>query len=179
VAETLYADVTCQLSAEEVGGWTPEHMRNRKMSVGVTWNSQQPSHRVYLEQDVEALVAELEQARMVVGYNCLAFDFEILRGYRSFQPKRILDLCSSLRERTGQQIPISSVWKGTFGSELGSDGLDRIELWRAGQLPLLVESCVRHLCHIRQIHEYGLQHGRIAFLDRYGELRKVNVDWTV
>lgn len=178
-ATTLYADVSCQLSAEEVGGWTPEHMRRRKLSVAVTWSNDVPSPQVYTEQDVDALVVALEQAKVVVGYNCLAFDFEILRGYRSFQPKRVLDLCSDLRKRTGQQISISSVWEGSFSSEVGSTGLDRIELWRSGQLPLLAESCINHLRHIRQIHEYGLQHGRIAYRDRFGRLRKVKVDWTV
>ena len=155
-------------------------MRRRKLSVAVTWSSSQPTHRVYYEQDVEALIAEMQRARVVVGYNCRNFDFQILRGYRPFKPKRSLDLFANLATLSGQKpIPISSVWKGTFGDELKSDGLERMELWRSGQLPLLVQSCVEHLSHIRKIHEFGVEHGYVAFVDRFRELRKVKVDWNV
>ena len=155
-------------------------MRCRKLSVAVTWSSNQPTHRVYFEQDVDALITEMQRARLVVGYNCRNFDFQILRGYRPFKPRRSLDLFTNLTMLSGQKpIPINSVWKGTFKSEIDSDGADRIELWRSGQLPLLVESCVAHLGRIRKIHEFGIEHGYVAFVDRFKRLQRVEVNWNV
>jgi len=175
----LYIDVSCQLSAQEVGGWTSVHMRRRKLSMADTWSTDDPSHQIYAEQDVDALVVALEASEVVIGYNCTAFDFEIIRGYRPFQPKRVLDLFSALRERTGQQIPISSVSKGIWGSDVVPSGVDRIELWKSGNLPLLADACANQVRTIRKIHEYGLEHGRVAYADRFGRVRQVKVDWRV
>jgi DEAD/DEAH box helicase domain-containing protein len=180
MAETLYVDVTCQLSAEEVGGWEPDCMHRRGIAAAVTWNNNQPPRRTYREHEFEELVDELESARVVVGYNCQNFDFEIIRGYCDVSPRRSLDMFADLRHLTGQELPINAVLKGTFGGQISADNpLDQIKWWREEQYQLVEESIARSVAHIRSIHEFGLEHGYVRYVGRFGRTEAVNVDWRV
>ena len=68
----VYFDLETQKSADEVGGWN--HAGDMLMSVGVTYSTARGGYRVYGERQVDELIAELQRADLVVGYNILGFD---------------------------------------------------------------------------------------------------------
>jgi DEAD/DEAH box helicase domain-containing protein len=74
-------DLETQNSFDDVGGY--RNTRALKMSVGVTWNSADQAFHRYGEQDVPALIEELKSASLVVGFNVLNFDYEVLMAYTS------------------------------------------------------------------------------------------------
>ena len=75
----VYFDLETQKSAEDVGGW--DKISNMKMSVAVTYSTTRGDYKIYGESQVEDLIRELMRADLVVGFNNLRFDYEVLHGY--------------------------------------------------------------------------------------------------
>jgi len=78
-ANIVYFDLETQKSAAEVGGW--DHIRDMKMSVGVTYSTTRKTYEIYGEDRVNELIDELMRADLVVGFNHIRFDYEVLYGY--------------------------------------------------------------------------------------------------
>ena len=78
----VYFDLETQKSAEDVGGWN--NISKMAMSVGVTYSTQRGEYRIYGETEVDELLKELQRADLVVGFNQLRFDYEVLHGYTVF-----------------------------------------------------------------------------------------------
>src|SRR6187402_3840917 len=75
----VYFDLETQKSADEVGGW--DKISRMGMSVGVTYSTARGDYRIYGEPQVNDLVTELQRADLVVGFNVMRFDYEVLHGY--------------------------------------------------------------------------------------------------
>ena len=84
----VYFDLETQRTANDVGGW--ERKRDMGMSVGVTYSTGTGEYSIYSEKTVDGLVDQLRRADLVVGFNILHFDYEVLMGYT------VLDLPSQL-----------------------------------------------------------------------------------
>src|SRR5687767_2820242 len=78
----VYFDLETQKSAEEVGGW--HKIRDMRMSVGVTYSTARGEYKIYSEGQVNHLIEELRRADLVVGFNNLRFDYEVLLGHNDF-----------------------------------------------------------------------------------------------
>src|SRR5216117_68710 len=68
----VYFDLETQKSADEVGGW--DKLSRMRMSIGVTYSTKRGDYRIYCEKQVNDLVAELQRADFVVGFNNLRLD---------------------------------------------------------------------------------------------------------
>ncbi|HMO65997.1 MAG TPA: helicase, partial [Verrucomicrobiota bacterium] len=77
----VYFDLETQKSADEVGGWG--RIRDMKMSVGVTYSTARGGYAIYGERRVQELIAELQRADLVVGFNVLGFDYTVLESYHA------------------------------------------------------------------------------------------------
>src|SRR6476646_4805460 len=93
----VYFDLETQKSAEEVGGWN--RISEMKMSIGVTYSTERGSYRIYGEKNVNDLLTELSRADLVVGFNHLRFDYEVLHGYTALDLRQIptLDMMIELQ----------------------------------------------------------------------------------
>ena len=78
----VYFDLETQKSADEVGGW--DKIRLMRMSVGVTYSTARGDYKIYGEKQVNELMEELRRADLVVGFNVLRFDYEVLQGHNVF-----------------------------------------------------------------------------------------------
>ena len=85
----VYFDLETQRTANDVGGW--EKKRDMGMSLGVTYSTNLTEYRIYPENRVDDLIQQLLRADLVVGFNVVNFDYEVLMGYT------ILDLPLQLR----------------------------------------------------------------------------------
>ena len=92
MSNILYFDLETQKSADEVGGWS--NMHDMRMSVGVTFSTARNEYRIYDERQVNQLIADLQRADLIVGFNHLRFDYEVLHGYTTFDLRQLptLDL---------------------------------------------------------------------------------------
>src|SRR3954471_20786405 len=79
VQDVVYFDLETQRTANDAGGW--HRKRDMGMSIGVTYSTRLDEYRIYTEKNVQALVDQLVRADLVVGFNVINFDYEVLMAY--------------------------------------------------------------------------------------------------
>ncbi len=71
-------DLETQKLAEDVGGW--RNVRKMGLSVAVV-HTEQDGFLTFTEETVAELISLLKKASLVVGFNHLRFDYEVLKAY--------------------------------------------------------------------------------------------------
>ena len=176
--DMVYFDLETQRTANDAGGWDKKAAMG--MTVGVTYSTRTGQYKVYGESDVHDLVQQLQQADLVVGYNVINFDYEVLMGYTVIDIAHsvpTLDLMVELEKTIGHRIGLDSVAQSTIGSGKTADGLDAIKWWREGRKLDVARYCCFDVKVTRLVHEYGMANGHVFFQDRLGRKRQVAVDW--
>src|SRR5579859_4857747 len=127
----VYFDLETQKSAEDVGGW--DKISAMGMSVGVTYSTAAGSYKIYGEKQVDELIRELQRADLVVGFNNLRFDYEVLHGYTALDLRQLptLDMLVELHEKLQHRLSLDSIAVATFGVEKTAEGMQAIEIGRA------------------------------------------------
>lgn len=173
----VYFDLETQKSADEVGGWN--HIRDMRMSVGVTFSTARGTYQIYDEAQVHDLIQELQRADLVVGYNQVRFDYEVLHGYTVLDLSQIpsFDILVDLQRKLNHRLPLDSLAQATLGVEKTSEGLQAIRWFREGKLVEVAEYCCYDVKITRLLHEYGLQHKQLFYRNRFGTKLSVQVDW--
>jgi DEAD/DEAH box helicase domain-containing protein len=173
----VYFDLETQKSADEVGGWG--NIRDMRMSIGVTFSTQRNSYRIYSEKQVDDLVTELLRADLVIGFNHLNFDYEVLHGYTVVDLKQVpaLDLLLELQKTINHRLSLDAVAVSTLGVEKTSEGLQAIKWFREGKLLDIAEYCCYDVKITRLVHEYGRTHKQLFYRNRFGNKLSVPVSW--
>lgn len=173
----VYFDLETQKSADEVGGW--DKIRDLKMSLGVTYSTARGGYHVYPEADVGDLIRELQRADLVVGFNVLRFDYEVLHGYTVFDLTQLptLDMLVVLHETLKHRLSLDSIASATFGLEKTSEGLQAIRWFKEGRLLEIAEYCCFDVKLTKLVHEYGARHRQLFYKNRFGAKMSVPVKW--
>ena len=164
----LYFDLETQKSAEDVGGWS--HIRDMRMSIGVTFGTRQGEYKIYGEKQVDQLIAELMRADLVVGFNNLRFDYEVLHHYTVMDLRQIptLDMMVELQKTLNHRLSLDSLAVSTLGVEKTAEGTQSIEWLRQGRLVEIAEYCCYDVKITRMLHEYGVKHKQVYYRNRFG-----------
>ncbi len=173
----VYFDLETQKSAEEVGGWGK--IRDMKMSLGVTYSTARGGYRIYGEPEVNELLRELQRADLVVGFNHLRFDFEVLHGYTVMDLTQLpsLDMLIELKEKLGHRLGLDAIAEATFGLGKTSEGLQALEWFKQGKMLEIAEYCCFDVKLTKLVHEFGVQHKQLFYKNRFGAVLSVGVDW--
>lgn len=173
----VYFDLETQKSADEVGGW--DNIRDMQMSVGVTFSTQRGTYRIYSEREVDDLVRELLRADLVIGFNHLNFDYEVLHRYTVFDLKQVpaLDLLLELQKLVNHRLSLDAIAASTLGVEKTSEGMQAIKWFREGRLLDVAEYCCYDVKITRLVHEYGAAHKQLYYRNRFGNKVPVSVSW--
>lgn len=176
--DIVYFDLETQRTANDAGGWDKKSAMG--MTVGVTFSTRTGQYAIYGEERVHDLVQQLQQADLVVGYNVISFDYEVLMGYSVIDLAHsvpTLDLMVDLEKTIGHRIGLDSVAQATTGCGKTADGLDAIKWWREGRRLDVARYCCFDVKVTRLVHEFGMDHGHVFFNDRLGRKRQVPVGW--
>ena len=173
----VYFDLETQKSADEVGGWG--NIAKMGMSVGVTCSSASGEYKIYGERQVDDLIAELQRADLIVGFNNLRFDYEVLHGYTSLDLTQLptLDMLVELQKTLNHRLSLDSIATATFGVEKTAEGLQAIRWFKDGRLVEIAEYCCYDVKITRLVHEYGRQHRQLHYSNRFGKKMTVPVSW--
>lgn len=173
----VYFDLETQRSADEVGGWS--HISRMGMSLGVTFSTARGEYVIYGERHVNELLADLQRADLVVGFNVLRFDYEVLHGYTPFDLRQLptLDLMVDLAEKLQHRLSLDSIATATFGLEKTAEGLQAIQWFKEGKLMEIAEYCCYDVKLTKLVHEHGQQHRQIHFHNRFNKKMTVPVNW--
>lgn len=176
----VYFDLETQKSADEVGGW--DRIREMRMSVGVTYSTTRGSYKIYGETEVNALIEELRRADLVVGFNSMRFDYEVLAGHNPFfdtEQVPTLDLMIDLQTTLQHRLSLDAIASATLGVEKTSEGLQAIRWFKEGKLLQIAEYCCYDVKITRMVHEYGHHQKQLHYVNRFGKKLTVPVAWTI
>jgi hypothetical protein len=172
----IYFDLETQKSSTEVGGW--DRKRDMLMSVGVTFSTAEGRYKIFAEQDVDDLIKELMRADLVVGFNIVNFDYEVLSRYSPLDLRMTptLDLMIELTSKLGHRLSLESLAKASLGAPKMADGEIALRWWKEGKLLEIAEYCCYDVKITKTLHEVG-KRGEVHYLDRLGQKHSVKVNW--
>jgi len=175
--QVVYFDLETQKSADEVGGWN--NISKMGMSIGVTYNTALQEYKIYHEKQIDELIRDLQRADLVVGFNHLRFDYEVLHGYTSFDLTQLptLDLMVDLQNKLNHRLSLDSIATATFGVEKTAEGLQAIRWFKDGRLLDIAEYCCYDVKLTKLVHEHGCHHRQIHYANRFGKKMTVPVNW--
>ena len=173
----VYFDLETQKSADEVGGWN--NINRMGLSVGVTYSTARGDYKIYGEKQVNDLLNELQRADLVVGFNVLRFDYEVLHGYTPFDLTQLptLDMLVDLQAILNHRLSLDSIATATFGVEKTAEGLQAIEWFKEGKMLEIAEYCCYDVKITKLVHEYGVSQRQLHYTNRFGKKLTVPVKW--
>jgi hypothetical protein len=173
----VYFDLETKKSAEDVGGW--DKISEMGMSVAVTYSTTRGGYLIYGESQINDLLRELQRADLVVGFNHLRFDFEVLHGYTALDLRQIpnFDMMIDLQNRLQHRLSLDAIATATFGVEKTAEGLQAIQWFREGKLLNIAEYCCYDVKITRLVHEYGISNRQLHYHNKFGKRLTVPVSW--
>ena len=178
--DIVYFDLETQRTANDVGGWGKKHEMG--MSLGVTYSSKDNCYEIFGEDRAEQLVRRLQRADLVVGFNHVRFDYDVLMAYTILDLREnlvSLDLLQEVERIVGHRLKLEDIAQATLGVGKTADGLDAIRWWREGKVLEIAKYCCFDVKVTRLVHEYGAANKKIFFNDRFGRKQSLDVDWTL
>ena len=173
----VYFDLETQKSADEVGGWGK--IRDMRMSVGVTYSTARGDYKIYSEKQVEDLIWELMRADLVVGFNNLRFDYEVLHGYTALDLTQAptLDMLVQIQKTVNHRLSLDAIATSTLGVEQTSEGLQAIDWFKQGKLMEIAEYCCYDVKITKLVHEFGRDNKQLFYKNRFGATLTAPVSW--
>ncbi len=170
-------DIETQRLAEEVGGWQNKHLM--RVSVAVLFDAHSGTFRVFKEDEIPSLVQELQNMDLVVGFNIIRFDYDVLRAYTPFDFSRIptFDLLQEIHRAMGFRVSLSHLAEKTLGASKSADGLQAVKWFREGQWEPLIEYCKKDVILTRDLFFHALEKGHLLYADRQGRLLRLPTPW--
>jgi DEAD/DEAH box helicase domain-containing protein len=147
--------------------------------VGVAYRYDQDEYLVVTEETIDELISLLVDADLVVGYNILGFDYEVLRAYTDRDLKKLpsFDIMFDLQERLGFRPKLESVASATLGEGKSADGMQALEWWRTGEIDKIIAYCREDVRVTRDLFDFGKRNLWVRVGRFGGKPRKVEVDW--
>jgi DEAD/DEAH box helicase domain-containing protein len=147
--------------------------------VGVTYSTTRGDYQIYGEGDVTALIQDLQRADLVVGFNVLRFDYEVLHGYTPLDLRQLptLDMMVYLADKLQHRLSLDSIATATFGLEKTAEGLQAIQWFKEGKMAEIAEYCCFDVKLTKLVHEYGAAHRQLHYNNRFGRKLTVPVSW--
>lgn len=168
-------DLETQRSAQEVGGWHRAH--RMKVSCGVIFDCAEDSYTVYLEQQVEQLIAHLKRFDLVVGFNSTKFDYKVLAGYSNYDFKALpsLDLLELVHNHLGFRLSLDHLAQNTLHINKSGSGLDALRWWQEGQLQKIIDYCRMDVRITKDLYLYARRNGYLIYQRRDGQRLRIPV----
>jgi len=175
--DVIFFDLETQKSAEEVGGW--ENKRMMRLSVAVTYNLRKDRFDVFTEDKIGELLQELLVADLIIGFNIKRFDYAVLSHYTSFDLGRVptLDILEVVRKHLGFRLSLDHLSQSTLGYGKIGTGLDALRWFREGRMDRLTQYCKHDVKVVKELYEYGKEHGYLLFKDRDERTLRIPVSW--
>jgi len=170
-------DLETRRTADEVGGW--HNIRRMGLAIAVTYHAAEDVYRDYTEQQVDRLIAALRGADLVVGYNVLRFDYEVLRAYTDdpLSDLPTADMLQDLHRTLGWRPKLDDLAAATLGEGKSADGLAAVRWFREGKLDKVLDYCRRDVEVTWQVYQFGRHNGYVKYRDRRWRVHKVTVGW--
>jgi DEAD/DEAH box helicase domain-containing protein len=169
-------DLETQKLAHEVGGW--RNIRKMRLSIGVA-HSHEEGYRTFTEDNVSELIALLKAADLVVGFNQLGFDYEVLRAYTQEDLRSLpnLDILAHVKATLGFRLSLDHLAHFTLGKKKSGEGTMAAAWFREGKMDLLEQYCRDDVSITRDLYEFGKNNGFLKYQRKDRAIAEVRVNW--
>jgi DEAD/DEAH box helicase domain-containing protein len=169
-------DVETQKLAHEVGGW--KNISRMRLSLAVA-HTDEDGFLTFTEDNVSGLIELLKAADLVVGFNHVRFDYEVLSAYT---PERLqtlpnLDILLHVQAALGFRLKLDHLAEFTLGRKKSGHGLDAARWFREGRMDLIEKYCRDDVAITRDLYRFGLEKGFLLYRREGGGVSKIPVDW--
>ena len=174
----LYLDLETQKLAEEVGGWHNTHLM--RLSVAVIYDSIEERFLNFTEDRADDLLAHLNKADLIVGFNIRRFDYGVLSAYTGMDLNQLptFDILDDIYKRLGFRLGLDHLAKETIDQAKTADGIQAVEWFRRGEIEKLTDYCRQDVRATRDLFIYGLENGCLIYRTKKDNIRvKLLVDW--
>ncbi len=173
----VFFDLETQRTFDEVGG--RHNIHKLGLAAAVTYSTADGGFRRYTEETAADLIAELKAADLVVGFNVVRFDYEVLRAYTTEPLRNIptVDMLDHVYKRLGFRVSLDNLAQATLGTTKSADGLQAVRWYKQGRIQEVLDYCQQDVEVTRRLYEYGQQHKHVKYRDRNYRERKVQVTW--
>jgi hypothetical protein len=169
-------DVETQKLAQEVGGW--KYISKMRLSLAVA-HTEEDGFLTFTEANVSELIELLKGADLVVGFNHVRFDYEVLSAY---SPERLsalpnLDILLHVQAALGFRLKLDHLAEFTLGRKKSGHGLDAARWFREGKMDLIERYCRDDVAITRDLYRFGLEKGFLLYRREGQGVSKIPVDW--
>jgi DEAD/DEAH box helicase domain-containing protein len=167
--DVVFFDLETQRAALEVGGWHNAHLM--RVSVAVLYEARGDRFLRFREGDVEALLARLRVADLVVGFNVRRFDYRVLRGYTDADLEALptFDLLDEIHGRLGFRLSLGHLGEETLGRPKTADGLQALRWWSEGRVEEIESYCRADVALLRDLVRHAQANEHLLFRTKQGE----------
>ncbi len=175
-ARVVFFDLETQKLADEVGGW--RNISKMRLSLGVVY-SEEEGYLTFTEDNVSDLIHMLKGSDLVVGFNQMRFDYEVLSAYtdEDLRSAPNLDILLVVQAKLGHRLSLDHLAAATLGEKKSGSGLQAAAWFREGKMDLLEQYCRDDVRITRDLYRYGLEKGHLLYTPRGRGIAKIPVDW--
>jgi DEAD/DEAH box helicase domain-containing protein len=169
-------DLETKKLADEVGGWKNIHKMGLSLAV---IHSQAGGFMTFTEETVKDLIGQLKQAELIVGYNHVRFDYQVLSAYTSENLRALpnLDMLKEVHNVLGFRLKLQHLAEATLGEGKSGDGLDAVRWFKEGKMDLIEKYCRDDVRVTRDLYRFGLENGYLIYKRKNGQSARIPVNW--
>jgi DEAD/DEAH box helicase domain-containing protein len=170
-------DLETQRSAQEVGGWKKAHKMG--ISCVVLYHSGQDRFLEYREQDIPRLEKDLQELELIIGFNIINFDYQVLNGYSpfAFYDLPTLDLLKEIHKVLSYRLSLDNLTQATLEAAKTADGLQALRWWKQGKIDKIIDYCRQDVALTRDLYLFGRDNGYVLFKNKAGKKVRLPVNW--
>lgn len=173
-----YLQIKSLRTLGDVGGW--DNRRDMGVSIAALYDPKTNQLLVSTEEELPMFLHHLDKCQLIVGYNQIEFDLELLKTYGSVRtlPDQCLDIMWEIHRYLGVRLPLASVCQGTLGyvSTISKKHTFHSD-FRLGRELQPAMDCCNDVLAIAEIHQYGQKHKHVKCIDRGGKVAKAKIEW--
>ncbi len=175
----IFFDLETQRSAADVGGWNNAHLM--RVALACTWDTREQAFRTYREAEIDDLLRDLGEADLVIGFNSVRFDYQVLQGYTDQRLTDLptFDLLQAIHERLGFRISLGHLGEETLGAAKSADGLQSLQWWKEGRIDDIEKYCQQDVALLRDLFQFAREQGHLIFKTKRGERVRAPLHFTV
>ncbi|MFH1116137.1 MAG: DEAD/DEAH box helicase [Pseudomonadota bacterium] len=169
-------DLETRKLADEVGGWG--NIREMRLSLGVV-HTERDGFLTFTEETVSDLIDVLKKSNLIVGFNQMRFDYEVLSAYTDENLRALpnLDILVSVQAKLGHRLSLDRIAAVTLGEKKSGTGLEAAQWFREGRMDLLEKYCRDDVRITRDLYLYGMEKGHLLYEPKGRGIAKIPVDW--
>lgn len=118
---------------------------------------------------------------MVIGFNVINFDYEVLKGYSlntDFSQIKTFDILDYIFRNYGFRTSLDNIAQPTLHQVGWGDGIQAVQWFREGDFDRLIRYCQKDVEVTRDIFYFGERNWHIKYWnDHFGGPERLDVEW--